>query len=153
MNQPPVKQDTDILRYWSSKEYQFPTIARIARDHLAIPATSAASESVFSHGGDIVTEKRNRLGACNTRRLLCLRDWGVLAEGKDDSGILRLTLMRLIVGNSITFGLLATIIIVFRDTIPIIPRNLKIGLIYPDTLGIVFGIVVGEHWLEIKSQT
>jgi hypothetical protein len=55
----------------------------MARDHLAIPATSAASESVFSIRGDIITKKYNRLGVDNTRRLLCLRDWGVLVEGED----------------------------------------------------------------------
>ena len=49
-----------------------------------MPATSAPSEYVFSIGSDIITKKRNRLGAGNTRRLLCLRDWGVLAEGEDD---------------------------------------------------------------------
>ncbi len=84
MKQQPMPRDTDILRYWASKEYEFPTIARMARDHLAIPATSAASESVFSIGGDIITKKRNRLGADNTRRLLCMRDWGVLKEGVDN---------------------------------------------------------------------
>jgi hypothetical protein len=31
-----------------------------------------------------VTKKRNRQGASNTRRLLCLRDWGVLAEAEDE---------------------------------------------------------------------
>jgi hypothetical protein len=88
MKQQPMPRDTNILRYWASKEYEFPTIARMARDHLAIPATSAASERVFSVGGDIVTKKRNRLSADNTRRLLCMRDWGVLTEepgtGSDD---------------------------------------------------------------------
>jgi hypothetical protein len=79
-----MKQDTNILRYWASKEYEFPIIARIARDHLAIPATSAASKSVFSIGSDIVTKNRNRLGAGNTRRLLCLRDWEVLEAGEDE---------------------------------------------------------------------
>jgi len=74
MKQQPMKRDTNILRYWASKEYEFPVIARIARDHLAILATSTASECVFSVGGDIVTKNRNRLGAGNTRRLLCLRD-------------------------------------------------------------------------------
>jgi hypothetical protein len=84
MKQQLMKRDTDILRYWASKEYEFPIIAHIAKDHLAIPATSAASECVFSVGSDIITKKRNRLGAGNTRRLLCLRDWGVLEEGVDD---------------------------------------------------------------------
>jgi hAT family C-terminal dimerisation region len=51
---------------------------------LAIPATSAALECVFSVSSDIITKKRNRLGTSNTRRLLCLRDWGVLEEGEDE---------------------------------------------------------------------
>jgi hypothetical protein len=84
MKQQLMKRDTNIFKYWASKEYEFPIIAQIARDHLAIPATSAALECVFSVGGDIVTKKRNRLGASNTRRLLCLRDWGVLAEAEDE---------------------------------------------------------------------
>jgi hypothetical protein len=74
MKQQPMKRDTNVLKYWVSKEYEYPIIAQIARDHLAIPATSAASESVFSIGGDIITKKRNKLGVDNTRRLLCLRD-------------------------------------------------------------------------------
>jgi hypothetical protein len=84
MKQQPIKRDTDILRYWASKEYEFPIIVYIAKDHLAIPATSAASEYVFSIGSNIITKKKNRLGAGNTRRLLCLQDWGVLEEGVDD---------------------------------------------------------------------
>jgi hypothetical protein len=57
----------------------------MAGDRLAIPATS---ERAFSVGSDIATKKRNRLGAGNTRRLLCIRDWGVSKEGEDDgSGI------------------------------------------------------------------
>jgi len=74
MKQQPMKQDTDIFKYSASKEYEFPIIARRARDHLAIPATSAALECVFSVGGDIVTKKWNRPSTSNTRRLLCLQD-------------------------------------------------------------------------------
>ena len=80
-----MKRDTNVLKYWASKEYEYPIIARIARDYLAIPATSAASESVFSIGGDIFSIKRNKLGVDNTRRLLCLRDWSVLAEEEVDN--------------------------------------------------------------------
>ena len=79
-----MKWDTNILKYQASKEYEFPIIAQIARDYLAIPATSSALEFVFSVGSDIFTEKRNRLSTSNTRRLLCLQDQGVLEEGKDE---------------------------------------------------------------------
>ncbi|KFY49456.1 hypothetical protein V495_00589 [Pseudogymnoascus sp. VKM F-4514 (FW-929)] len=81
------RQDTDILKYWQSKQYQYPLIASIAKDYLAIPATSADSERVFSVGGDIITKKRNRLSPSTLRYLLCLRNWGILSQGDDeDSG-------------------------------------------------------------------
>lgn len=64
----------------------YPIVAQIARDYLAIPATSAASERVFSNGSDIITKKRNRLSPSTVRYLLCLRDWGVLPEGDDSEG-------------------------------------------------------------------
>ncbi|KFZ02011.1 hypothetical protein V500_00503, partial [Pseudogymnoascus sp. VKM F-4518 (FW-2643)] len=51
-------QQTDILKYWLSKQYMYPIVAQIARDYLAILATSAALE----------------------------RDWGVLLEGDDSKG-------------------------------------------------------------------
>lgn len=40
----------------------------MARDYLAIPAMSAASERVFSNGGDIITRKRNRISPDNLKR-------------------------------------------------------------------------------------
>ena len=78
-----VDRDTDILKYWQAKQYQYPVISRIARDYLAIPASSAASERIFSVGGDIVTKKRNRLLPTTLRYLLCLRDWGVMGDEDD----------------------------------------------------------------------
>ena len=77
---------TDILKYWAAKQYQYPVVAKIARDYLAIPATSAASERVFSNGSDIITKKRNRLSPSTVRYLLCLRDWGHLPEAIDSDG-------------------------------------------------------------------
>ena len=79
-----MKRDTNILRYQAIKEYKFPIIARMAKNHLAILAMSAASKCVFSVGSDIITKKRNRLGAGNTKRLLCLQDQGMFEEGADD---------------------------------------------------------------------
>jgi hypothetical protein len=57
--QPPVPRETDPIIYWKAKQYDFPILAAMARDYLAIPATSAPSECVFSTGGDIITKKRN----------------------------------------------------------------------------------------------
>ncbi|KFY97750.1 hypothetical protein V500_01934 [Pseudogymnoascus sp. VKM F-4518 (FW-2643)] len=84
MLEPRPGEHTDILKYWCAKQYQYPVIARSARDHLAIPATSAASERVFSNGSDIITKKRNRLSPPTIRYLLCLRNWGRIQEADSD---------------------------------------------------------------------
>ena len=73
----------DVWKYWQSKQFEFPILAQIARDFLAIPASSAASERVFSQGGDLITKKRNRIGGTNTRYVLCLRSWGVYCDDDD----------------------------------------------------------------------
>jgi hypothetical protein len=73
IKQSTVPQQTNILQYWKSKQYEFPIVAEIARDHLAIPATSAPSECVFSSGGDIITKKRNRLSGETVRYIMCLK--------------------------------------------------------------------------------
>ncbi|KAL2929898.1 putative AC transposase [Bienertia sinuspersici] len=40
----------DILEYWKAQSVSYPTLALMARDILAIPITSVASESAFSAG-------------------------------------------------------------------------------------------------------
>ena len=57
----------------------------MARDHLAIPAMLALSESVFSNGGNVVTKNRNRLSGDSVQEIVCLWDWGVITEEDDDS--------------------------------------------------------------------
>ena len=42
--------------------FTYPTLARLARKYLAIPASSAASERVFLAAGNVVTRKRHKLG-------------------------------------------------------------------------------------------
>ncbi|CAN0483777.1 unnamed protein product, partial [Laminaria digitata] len=39
------------LKWWAGKQSTFPTVAKLARKHLAVQASSAASESLFSVGG------------------------------------------------------------------------------------------------------
>jgi hypothetical protein len=73
-----------VTMFWRSKEFDYPIVAQMARDFLAIPATSAASERVFSQGGDLITKKRNRIGSNNVRYVLCLRAWSCLEEDDND---------------------------------------------------------------------
>jgi hypothetical protein len=73
LQQERLLQDTDIYQYWKAKQYDYPIVAKIAKDHFAIPAMSAPSESVFSIGGDVVTKKRNRLTGDTVRFIVCLK--------------------------------------------------------------------------------
>jgi hypothetical protein len=63
----------DVRDYWRRKAVDYLILAKIAADFLAIPATSAPSERVFSHGGDILTRKRIRICLDLLRPLVCLR--------------------------------------------------------------------------------
>ena len=84
LSQEQLPHDTDLYQYWKAKQYDYPVIARIAKDYLPIPATSAPSECVFSQGGDIVTKKRNRLTGDSIRMIVCLKAWGVFTEEDTD---------------------------------------------------------------------
>jgi hypothetical protein len=77
---PAMPRETNIYQYWKAKQYDFPIISRIAKDFLAIPATSAPSECVFSIGSDVVTKKRNRLTGNSVRMIMCLKDWGIITD-------------------------------------------------------------------------
>jgi hypothetical protein len=49
------------LLWWKNNESLYPHLSKFSRRVLAIPATSAPSERVFSVAGQIVTKKRTRL--------------------------------------------------------------------------------------------
>jgi hypothetical protein len=66
--------------YMQSKAYDFPIITQMALDFMAIPATSAPSERIFSQAGNLISKKRTRISSENVRYVLCLRSWGLLPE-------------------------------------------------------------------------
>ncbi|CAL1393243.1 unnamed protein product [Linum trigynum] len=56
-----VVDSFDILKWWSTHGLRFPVLAEIARDVLAIPISTVASESAFSTGGRVLNEFRSSL--------------------------------------------------------------------------------------------
>jgi len=54
---------------------QFPNLSNMARDYLAIPATSVPSEESFSLGKNLITDKRNHLAGKMVRICMCLKLW------------------------------------------------------------------------------
>lgn len=53
--------EENALNWWKSHRKRFPTLARLARFYLSIPASSAEAERLFSSSGNCLTEKRVRL--------------------------------------------------------------------------------------------
>lgn len=53
--------NTAIIKWWGDHYTIYPTLSRMARDFLAIPGSSTASERQFSSARHIGTDFRNRL--------------------------------------------------------------------------------------------
>lgn len=68
----PIETENSVLEWWKLNEKHFPTLAKLARRFLAIPATSVPSERMFSAAGRLITKLRNRLGASKADMLLFL---------------------------------------------------------------------------------
>ena len=56
-----VPLDTDPLMWWKQHVQEFPRVARMARQHLAVPATSASPERLFSSVGLVKSDLRGSL--------------------------------------------------------------------------------------------
>ena len=69
----PVIVLNDPLQWWKVNYHRFPILAEVARRVLAIPATSAQPESLFSAAGQIVSKRHSCLGNVNVELLIVLR--------------------------------------------------------------------------------
>ncbi|GKD59277.1 zinc finger BED domain-containing protein RICESLEEPER 2-like protein, partial [Tanacetum coccineum] len=65
----------DILEWWKVNSQRFPIISLMARDLLAIPISTVASESVFSTSGRVLDSYRSSLGDKTIECLICTQDW------------------------------------------------------------------------------
>jgi hypothetical protein len=61
------------LKWWSERQKAYPHIATVARNILAIPASSVPSERIFSIANNIVTKKRTQLSPENVDLLIFLK--------------------------------------------------------------------------------
>ncbi|XP_028093755.1 zinc finger BED domain-containing protein DAYSLEEPER-like [Camellia sinensis] len=65
----------DVLTWWKSNASKYPTLQAIARDFLAIPVSTVASESAFSTSGRLVSPYRSRLHPDTLEALMCAQSW------------------------------------------------------------------------------
>ena len=62
------------LNWWKKVVPTLPIVTNFARSVLAIPASSAKSERVFSKGGNIVTRKRTRLNPKKVEEIVIIQE-------------------------------------------------------------------------------
>ena len=55
LNENCLKTDKDVIMWWEENKNKFPLLFQLSLKYLCIPATSCASERVFSKAGEIVS--------------------------------------------------------------------------------------------------
>ncbi|CAN0872431.1 Putative AC transposase [Linum grandiflorum] len=70
----PRAPNVSILDWWRVNIGKYPLLQEVARDLLAVPVTSVASESGFSSGGRLL-DHRSRLHFGTVEALMCTRSW------------------------------------------------------------------------------
>ena len=69
------KRDFDLLKWRQLNSLRFPILAQMARDILAVPIFTIASESAFSTGGRVLDPFRSSLTPKVVEALICTQDW------------------------------------------------------------------------------
>ena len=64
----------DLLKWWESEKETFPRLSKLALCLLAVPATSAPSERVFSTAGLTISSKRSQLSPSNVNKIIVVHD-------------------------------------------------------------------------------
>jgi hypothetical protein len=65
---------TNPLHWWNTNAKIYPVLARLAKTYLAIPATSAPSERIFSRAGRILSMKRATLSPDIAQRMMMISE-------------------------------------------------------------------------------
>ncbi|KAL0421000.1 UNVERIFIED_CONTAM: Zinc finger BED domain-containing protein DAYSLEEPER [Sesamum latifolium] len=88
----------NILDWWKTNSPRLPVLAKIARDILAVPTTTVASESAFSVGGRDIDESRTCLLPDAVEALVVADDW--IGSIPKRSGVMKAQLLQTIVEES-----------------------------------------------------
>ncbi|CAL9012612.1 unnamed protein product [Prunus brigantina] len=70
-----IDEEFDILGWWRINGLKYPTLASIAKDVLAIPTSTIASESCFSTSGRVIDSFRSSLSPRMVEALICSQNW------------------------------------------------------------------------------
>lgn len=68
----PLSKKEDPLLWWRANAARYPTLAKLAKSFLCIPATSTPSERLFSAAGNIASKRRASLSSAHVNMLTFL---------------------------------------------------------------------------------
>ncbi|KAI3887683.1 hypothetical protein MKX03_010205, partial [Papaver bracteatum] len=68
-------EEFDLLGWWKTNNTKYKILGHMARDILAIPVSSVASESAFSTGKRVLSPCRSSLSTRTVEALLCTQSW------------------------------------------------------------------------------
>ncbi|KAK4285003.1 hypothetical protein QN277_001756 [Acacia crassicarpa] len=71
----PFDDEFDILSWWKANSGRYKVLSLMARDVLAMPVSTLASNSVCSIGGCVLDSYRSSLAPRMTEALICAQDW------------------------------------------------------------------------------
>ncbi len=66
---------TEALAFWKKHDEKFPKLAKLARQTLSVPASSAPVERLFSIAGAIARARRANLTAKNIKALIMFKEY------------------------------------------------------------------------------
>ncbi|KAL6543057.1 hypothetical protein OROHE_010577 [Orobanche hederae] len=67
--------NNNLLKWWAKRSIIFPVVATIAKEILAVPASTVSVRQAFSVGGYILDERRSGLTPQNLEAQTLLNDW------------------------------------------------------------------------------
>ena len=73
-NEYTLERDQDSFGWWRSRKEQYPTLVRLVRKFLRVPATSTQAERVFSWMGFLLNKRRLSLSGESVTMQLFLKD-------------------------------------------------------------------------------
>jgi hypothetical protein len=65
----------EILSCWKTNANKYSVLSAMARDFLAIPLSTVASESAFSTGSRILADNQSSMTPETLESLVCCKDW------------------------------------------------------------------------------
>ncbi|KAF8407871.1 hypothetical protein HHK36_007009 [Tetracentron sinense] len=75
LSEPLAPIPTDVLEWWKVSSTRYPRLSVMARDFLAVQATSVAPNELFCEKGDEIDKQRFCMPHGSTQALMCIRSW------------------------------------------------------------------------------